>query len=88
MRSSRAGCVDQTDVFFLPSAMPIALSESGRTPGCRLPRRRSAAIIGDGVPRRRAEPASAAYSRRRENQKTTSEARTPSASCRTVTSRK
>ena len=46
------------------------------------------AIMGDGEPSSFAEPASAAYSRLRENAITISEARMPSTSCRTIARRK
>src|SRR5581483_449340 len=77
IRSSIGGC--EANSAIQPDdegAMPNADIDCGSSPCSSAPRRWSAWIMGWG-PSRRAEPASARNSRRRENQATMSEARTP-----------
>ena len=65
--------------------IPDATIDCGSAPGCMPPRRMRAPIIGCGVPRRRAEPASARNSRWRENHMTMIEARIPNTIWLTIT---
>ena len=84
MRASIGGCVAKICASPDSLEMPNAFTESGRPPVCRPPSRRSAAIIGCGVPSSLAEPRSARNSRSRENQATIAEARMPNTIWETI----